>query len=198
MKRSNSKKKDNIIFLLCCLVLGMLRGWLAKDLAGNGVIGAIISNIGIWVFVSALIAVYSPEAVRAAVHVFLYFIGVIAAYYTHLFALGGRVDMGQVVYWIIFAAIGALIGFIDWHAGDKEWLGAGCAALPISLLIAEGYPIYHSMSVSLGFDIVCAIILYILLAPGKNQKLMALPFIMAFTFALVYFDVFSKIFGGWI
>ena len=198
MKRSNSKKKDNIIFMLFCLVLGMLMGWLAKDLAGTGVIGAIISNIGIWVFVSALIAVYSPEAVRAAVHVFLYFIGVIAAYYTHLFALGGRVDMGQVVYWIIFAAIGALIGFIDWHAGDKEWLGAGCAALPISLLIAEGYPIYHSMSVSLGFDIVCAIILYILLAPGKNQKLMALPFIMAFTFALVYFDVFSKIFGGWI
>ena len=198
MKRSNSKKKDNIIFMLFCLVLGMLMGWLAKDLAGNGVIGAIISNIGIWVFVSALIAVYSPEAVRAAVHVFLYFIGGIAAYYTHLFALGGRVDMGQVVYWIIFAAIGALIGFIDWHAGDKEWLGAGCAALPISLLIAEGYPIYHSMSVSLGFDIVCAIILYILLAPGKNQKLMALPFIMAFTFALVYFDVFSKIFGGWI
>ena len=198
MKRSNSKKKDNIIFMLFCLVLGMLMGWLAKDLAGNGVIGAIIYNIGIWVFVSALIAVYSPEAVRAAVHVFLYFIGVIAAYYTHLFALGGRVDMGQVVYWIIFAAIGALIGFIDWHAGDKEWLGAGCAALPISLLIAEGYPIYHSMSVSLGFDIVCAIILYILLAPGKNQKLMALPFIMAFTFALVYFDVFSKIFGGWI
>ena len=198
MKRSNSKKKDNIIFMLFCLGLGMLMGWLAKDLAGNGVIGAIISNIGIWVFVSALIAVYSPEAVRAAVHVFLYFIGVIAAYYTHLFALGGRVDMGQVVYWIIFAAIGALIGFIDWHAGDKEWLGAGCAALPISLLIAEGYPIYHSMSVSLGFDIVCAIILYILLAPGKNQKLMALPFIMAFTFALVYFDVFSKIFGGWI
>ena len=198
MKRTNSKKKDNIIFMLFCLVLGMLMGWLAKDLAGNGVIGAIISNIGIWVFVSALIAVYSPEAVRAAVHVFLYFIGVIAAYYTHLFALGGRVDMGQVVYWIIFAAIGALIGFIDWHAGDKEWLGAGCAALPISLLIAEGYPIYHSMSVSLGFDIVCAIILYILLAPGKNQKLMALPFIMAFTFALVYFDVFSKIFGGWI
>ena len=78
--------------------------------------------------------------------------------------------MGQVVYWIIFAAIGALIGFIDWHAGDKEWLGAGCAALPISLLIAEGYPIYHSMSVSLGFDIVCAIILYILLAPGKIKN----------------------------
>lgn len=173
-------------------------GWLSKDLAGSGAIGAIISNIGIWVFVSALIAVYSPEAVRAAVHVFIYFIGVIAAYYTHLFALGSQVVMGSLIYWVIFAAIGALIGFIVWHSGDKEWLGAACAAVPISLLLAEGYPIYHSLSVSLGFDIVCAVLLYILLAPSKNQKLMAMPFIIVFTFALVYFDLFSRIFGGWI
>lgn len=198
MKRGDSKRKNNIVFILFCLVLGMLMGWLSKDLAGSGAIGAIISNIGIWVFVSALIAVYSPEAVRAAVHVFIYFVGVITAYYTHLFALGSRVDMGQVLYWVIFAAIGALIGFIVWHSGDKEWLGAACAAVPISLLLAEGYPIYHSLSVSLGFDIVCAIILYILLAPGKNQKLMAMPFIIVFTFALIYFDLFSRIFGGWI
>lgn len=173
-------------------------GWLSKDLAGSGAIGAIISNIGIWVFVSALIAVYSPEAVRAAVHVFIYFIGVIAAYYTHLFALGNGAVMGSLIYWVIFAAIGALIGFIVWHSGDKEWLGAACAAVPISLLLAEGYPIYHSLSVSLGFDIVCAVLLYILLAPSKNQKLMAMPFIIVFTFALVYFDLFSRIFGGWI
>lgn len=198
MKRGDSKRKNNIVFILFCLVLGMLMGWLSKDLAGSGAIGAIISNIGIWVFVSALIAVYSPEAVRAAVHVFIYFVGVIAAYYTHLFALGSRVDMGQVLYWVIFAAIGALIGFIVWHSGDKEWLGAACAAVPISLLLAEGYPIYHSLSVSLGFDIVCAVLLYILLAPSKNQKLMAMPFIIVFTFALVYFDLFSRIFGGWI
>lgn len=198
MKRGDSKRKNNIVFILFCLVLGMLMGWLSKDLAGSGAIGAIISNIGIWVFVSALIAVYSPEAVRAAVHVFIYLIGVIAAYYTHLFALDNGAVMGSLIYWFIFAAIGALIGFIVWHSGDKEWLGAACAAVPISLLLAEGYPIYHSLSVSLGFDIVCAVLLYILLAPSKNQKLMAMPFIIVFTFALVYFDLFSRISGGWI
>ncbi len=197
MKRSNSKKKDQIVFLLFCLVLGMLMGWISKDLAGSGVIGAIISNIGIWVFVSSLIAVYSPEAVRAALHVFVYFVGVIGAYYAHLFALGMNMT-GNVLYWLVFAAIGALIGFIVWHSGDKEWLGAGCAAVPISLLLAEGYPIYHSLSISLGFDIVCAVLLYILLAPSKNQKLMMLPYIIVFTFGLVYFGVFTRIFGGWI
>lgn len=198
MKRNNSKRKNDVVFILFCLVLGMLMGWMAKDLEGSGVIGAIISNIGVWVFVSALIAVYSPEAVRAAIHVFIYFIGVIASYYTHLFAVGGQVETGTVIYWVIYGAIGALIGFIVWHSGDKEWMGAACAAVPVSLLLAEGYPVYHSMSISLGFDIVCAAALYVLLAPSKNQKLMALPFIIAFTFALVYFDVFSKILGGFI
>lgn len=197
MKRSNSKRKDNIIFILFCLVLGMLMGWLSKDLAGSGAIGAIISNIGIWVFVSSLIAVYSPDGVRAALHVFIYFVGVIGAYYAHLLVFGLHFA-GNILYWLVYAAIGALVGFIVWHAGDKEWIGAACASVPISLLIAEGYPIYHSLSVSLGFDIVCAIVLYLLLAPTKNQKLMALPYIILFTFALVYFGLFYKIFGGWI
>jgi hypothetical protein len=30
------------------------------------------------------------------------------------------------------------------------------------------------------------------------QRLMALPFIIVFVVALVYFDAFAKIFGGWI
>lgn len=198
MKRNNAKRRNDVVFILFCLVLGMLMGWVAKDLAGSGVIGAIISNIGLWVFASALIAVYSPDGVGAALHVFIYFVGVILAYYAHLSALAGKIVTGSVVYWLVFAAIGAAIGFIVWHSRDREWIGAACAAVPISLLIAEGYPIYHSLSISLGFDIICAVILYILLAPGKNQKLMALPFIIVFTFALVYFDVFSKILGGFI
>lgn len=198
MKRGNSKKKNDIVFILFCLVLGMLMGWLAKDLIGNGVIGAIIKNLGIWVFVSSLIAIYTPQASKAAIHVFVYFAGVIGAYYIHYALVGGEVDLKTVFYWLILAAVGGLIGFITWHSGDKEWMGAICASVPISLLLAEGYPLYRSRSISLAFDIVCAIILYILLAQGKNKKLMAIPFILVFTFALAYFNVFSKLLGGWI
>ena len=198
MKKGNAKRKNNTVFILFSLVLGLLMGWLARDLMSMWVIGVIIRNIGIWVFVSALLAVYSPEAFRAALHVFIYFAGVIAAYFAHDIWLGGAVSGRTMVYWLIFAAVGALIGFIDWHTYSKEWLGAACTAVPVSLLIAEAYPIYKGFSVPLAFDIVCAVALYIIMAPGKMQKLMALPIIIVFTFALVYFDVLSGIFGGWV
>lgn len=197
MKRGNTKRKNDIIFILFSLVLGLLMGWLARDLT-TGIPHAVIVNIGIWVFVSSLLSVYSPGASRAAVHVFIFFAGVIGAYYLHCVLLGETVSLKHLAYWLIFAVIGALIGFLVWHSQDREWLGALCCAAPISLLLAEGYPIYHSRSVSLLLDIAFAVVLYILLAPGKYQKLMALPFIIVFTFALVYFDAFSRIFGGWI
>ena len=197
MKRGNSKKKNDMIFVLFSLVLGLLMGWLARDLT-SGVAHAVVANIGIWVFVSALLSVYSPQAFRAAVHVFVFFAGVVGAYHAHCWLLKEAVSVEEILYRLLGGLIGALIGFLVWHSQDREWMGAACSAVPVSLLLAEGYPIYHSRSVSLLLDIVFAVVLYILLAPGRNQKLMALPFIIVFTFALVYFDVFSQIFGGWI
>ncbi len=198
MRNGKSKNKYDVIFALFSLVLGMLMGWLAYDLGGSGIIGALIANVGIWLFAASLLAFYSQSGLAAALNTFLYYFGAIAAYYTHYVLAGGGVGFGTFIRPLIFAAIGALIGFITWHSGAKEWLGALCASVPISLLIAEGFPIYYSRSISLLFDIIFAIILYILLCNGKVQRLMALPFIIIFVVALVYFDAFTRIFGGWI
>lgn len=198
MKRGNGKKKNDIIFILFSLVLGLFMGWVTNDLAGAGTAGTVMGNLGIWVFVSALLAVYTPEAFRAALHVLVFLAGVICGYFGQILLLGGRVSLGTLFYWLVFAAIGAAIGFVCWHAYSKEWLGAACAAVPISLLAAEAYPIYKGLQIPLLADVVFAVVLYIILAPGKMQKLMALPFIIVFTFALVYFGVLSHIFGGWI
>ena len=149
MAKRHSRNKYDVVFALFSLVLGMLMGWLAYDLGGSGVVGAIIANSGLWIFVSALLAYYSQSGLGAALNAFLYFAGVVLAYYTHFALAGGDIALGTFIRPLIFAAIGALLGFITWHAGAKEWLGAICAAVPVSLLIAEGYPIYHSRSMSL-------------------------------------------------
>lgn len=198
MKKGNSFNRYDTIFALFSLVLGMLMGWMSYDLSGYGFIGGLIVNIGLWVFVSALLAYYSQSGLGAALNTFLYFAGVILFYYLHVMAAGGNVGIWTIIRPLIFAAIGAFVGFIVWHSGAKEWLGAICAAVPISLLIAEAYPLINGLAWVLLFDVVCAVILYVLLCNGKVQRLMALPFIIIFVFALVYFDVFSWIFGGWI
>lgn len=198
MKRAK-KSSFNVIFILFCLVLGMLMGWISKDYINYGkTVSAIIQNLGIWVFVSSLIAYFSQDAVKGAVHNFTYLIGVIAAYYVHHILLGKEVVLSTIIFWLVFALIGALFGFIVHNSRAKEWLGAICASVPVAVLISEGYQVYQTRTISLALDIVFAIVLYILLAPGKYQKLMALPFIIVIVFALVYFNVLSSVFGGWI
>lgn len=197
-KKGKSKNRYDTIFALFSLVLGMLMGWLSYDLGGSGVVGAMIANIGMWVFVSALLAFYSQSGFAAALNTFIYYIGVIGAYYVHWMFFGGDVGLVTFIRPLIFAAIGALIGFIVWHSGAKEWLGALCAAVPIALLLAESYPIINGLQWALLADIIFAVILYVVLCNGKVQRLMALPFIIIFVFALVYFNAFATIFGGWI
>lgn len=198
MKKGKSFNRYDTIFALFSLVLGMLMGWMAYDLAGYGLIGALIANIGLWVFASALLAYYSQSGFGAALNTLLYFVGVIGFYYLHVLTAGGDVGIWTFIRPLIFAVIGAVIGFIVWHSGAKEWLGAICAAVPISLLIAEAYPLLNGLQWALVFNVIAAIILYVLLCNGKVQRLMALPVIIIFVFALVYFGVFSWIFGGWI
>lgn len=193
--KKNTSKRNAIVFILFCLVLGMLLGWIAKDLMGNRIIGAIITNMGVWVFISAIIAVYTTDAPKAALHVFVFFAGVIAAFYTHTALLGGEVTVRLILYWGVLALVGAAIGFLDWHSSNKEWVGAICGSVPVSLLLAEAAPIYQTRSVSLYFDAVCAVALYIILLSGKMKRLMALPFILIFTVALVYFDILSRVLG---
>ena len=197
-KKGNSFNRYDTIFALFSLILGMLMGWMAYDLTGYGLIGALIANIGLWVFTSALLAYYSQSGFGAALNTFLYFVGVIGFYYLHVLAAGGDVGFWTFIRPLIWAAIGAIIGFIVWHSGAREWLGAICAAVPISLLIAEAYPLINGLQWKLVFDVICAVILYLLLCNGKVQRLMALPCIIIFVFALVYFNAFGRIFGGWI
>lgn len=197
MKKS-SKRKNDVIFILFSLVLGLFMGWISKDVAGLESIGAVLEHMGIWLFVSTLLAVCTPEAVRGALHAFIYLAGVIFGYFGQILLFSGSTEVQLLLRYLILAVIGGVIGFISGNCRSREWLGAACTAVPVSLLIAEMYTIDKGFSLVSGLDIIFAVILYILMAPGKMQKLMALPFIIVFVFALVYFNVFSRMFGGFI
>ena len=65
-------------------------------------------------------------------------------------------------------------------------------------MIAEGYPAFYSRSYALIFELILACVLYLILARGRDKRLMGLPFVIVFACALIYFDAFNRIFGGWI
>jgi len=198
LSASKTKRKNDTVFILFSLVCGLLMGWLAADFSGSGLIGAIFRNFGIWIMAGALLGRFSENGSRAILHDLILYFGAIASSTVHILIFGGNISSELMIRLVILSAIGGLIGFFDWHSKEKGWKGGICAAVPISLLLMEGYPIIHSASMVLGFDILCAIILFIILPHGMGRKLYAIPSMMVFLFALVYFDVYSKLIGGFI
>lgn len=196
--RRGRQNKTNLIYILFSVVLGLLMGWTAVDFMGFSAAGDLLCGLGLWVFITSMLAAYSQDAVRGALHVAIYLACVITGYYGHFALTGGTLIFPHLIANIFMIVIGALMGFIVWHSGAKEWLGAICISVPVSLIVAECFNIYHRFSLLLIFDIAAVIVLLILFAPGKYKKLMALPFVIVFTFALVYFNVLSGFFGAWI
>ena len=45
MKKSYGKRRNDTVFILFSLVLGLLMGWVAKDLENVTVAGAVVSNL---------------------------------------------------------------------------------------------------------------------------------------------------------
>ncbi|MDS9471553.1 hypothetical protein [Sporosarcina pasteurii] len=47
------------------------------------------SNMGIWIFLAMLIAMYSNSPFRSAINVFLFFIGIVGSYYIYTVEMAG-------------------------------------------------------------------------------------------------------------
>lgn len=94
------------------------------------------------------------------------------------------------------AIISPLAAYIIWYSRGKGWIAAISAALPIGMLLAEGYGFFHTFSVTQGFELVLALLLYVFIPTGqKFQRLRLIPPIVVVGFILRKFDVISLLLG---
>lgn len=193
--RRKTGKKQNVIYILFSLVLGMLLSWLSGDLTQLPIVYGILNNLGIWVVVISLLAYFSSTAFVGGLASLAFIGGSIIATVLRTVIDGGWV-VTTVVSHLLLCIMAGLLGFIVWYSREKQWLGALCGSIPVSVLIGEGYPIIYSKSAVLGFDIVAAVFLYIFLLKGRDRKLMALPFILIMVALIIYFDPITRILGG--
>ncbi|WP_155815522.1 hypothetical protein [Bacillus methanolicus] len=76
-------------------------------------------------------------------------------------------------------------GLIELRYGFSRgngWIAALCAAMPIGLLVSEGYSYFYMFAITLGFDILSAIILFLILSMNKKQwfRIFTLAFLIVF------------------
>lgn len=164
----------HIVNALYIGALGALLGVLAK-MADGTTVGLIGTYIGFWVLATTLVAVYSPSPRSAAVHAFVFLAAMLATYYAYSTMLFGFFPRTQFAAWGGIALLAPVGGYAVWYARGAGWLAAILAAVPIGLLMAEGYPFVYTLSVPLGFDLAAAVVLLFVVPRGWQQRWRVLP-----------------------
>ncbi len=189
-------KQQKLLRALSMFVLGAVLGFLAKYTDSISIIGDIGTYLGIWILVATILAAWSRSPKAAALHIFCFFIGILSVYYVYSTVLFGFFPKSYFLAWGIFALLSPIGAYIVWYGRGNGWIAALCAALPIVLLLAEGYSFYYTLSVLQGFDLVSAILLFAILPTQKLQRLRVLPFVIIIFFIIWRGNLISVLFGG--
>jgi hypothetical protein len=206
MDKSKLTAKQITIHLSACFIFGILLGVIAKfsdTVPSNGDIGMFFSfisdittNLGIWVVMATLIAVWSRSPIYASLKVLTFFLGMLLAYYVYSQVLFGFFPTYYFIRWGIIALVSPIAAYTVWFSRGEGWRAAICAALPIGLLFAQGYPFFYLFSIVFGFDLFLAILLLVILTKSKVQYLKVVPMSMLIFLIIRNFDILTYIFGG--
>jgi hypothetical protein len=165
---------------------GVLLGILSKGFDGVSIIGDVTTEIGVWIFLASIIALISHNPISSAINTILFFLAMLAAYYLYGHFVLGFFPQAYFRMWLLAASLTPFGGFLLWFAHGNGWFSAVVAALPISVLLAHGYPVWYTHKVTLFMDIVFAVVLVFVLPTTSKQRLYAslfsLPIAVAFYF----------------
>jgi hypothetical protein len=207
MKGSSKPTVKQMIIQVCAsFVFGVILGLISKfsdNVSSNSWYGLFFSgisdittNLGVWVVLATLIAVWSRSPIYASINVFIFFIGMLLAYYTYSQVLFGFFPTYYFLRWGAIALASPVAAYIVWFSKGEGWRAAFCAALPIGLLLVKGYPFFYVLMLGFGIDLLLAMLLLVILAKTKAQFLKVFTLSILVAFIHRKFDILPYLFGG--
>ncbi len=123
-------KKRALIITIVILLFGILVGIVAKCLDNlaldNNIwwhniiahfdIGNILSCMGIWLLIALIISIYSKTPFRAALNVFLFFIGMNVSYHIWTIVYSGFNPSRYMMIWYNLTILSPLLAYISWYS----------------------------------------------------------------------------------
>lgn len=180
--------QQKLLRVLLVFILGVFLGFLAKVTDGLD-FGLIGTYLGFWIVVTTIIAVRSRSPKAAALHVFVFLIAMLIVYNIYSMVLFGLFPMYYFIAWGSVVLLSPIGGYAVWYAKGNGWRAALCAAFPISVLLAEGYRFFYTLSIPSGFAVISAVLLFIVLPANSFQRLRMLPILAALVFLIEWFGL---------
>lgn len=207
--KSESTTKQKVVSIGYAMLIGVIMGVAAKlvDVPGiNPILDDIGGRLGVWVFVAALIAVCSYSPKLAAVKIFIFFGSMLSVYYVYTVLFLHFSPERAMVFWGICAVVSPICAYIMWYARGNGLLSNVVAALPVTLLLSEGFQLRHAylpihthyylIPVLMIIYLIMIVVLLLIIPINKKQFLRILSIAVILSFIMIYFNVLGRIFGG--
>ncbi|MEC0204259.1 hypothetical protein P4H39_16645 [Paenibacillus lautus] len=207
--RNKSTTKQKVFSIVNAMMVGAILG-LAAKLVDNPGMNPIFDNIGgrlgIWVFVAALLSVFSHSPKLAAVKVFAFFGSMLTVNYAYTVLFLHFFPESAIVFWGLCAVVSPVCAYIMWYARGNGLFSHIVSALPITALLSEGFELRHAylpihthyylIPWLMGIYLIMILVLLLITPKNKMQSAVILPIALILSFIMIYFNVLGRIFGG--
>lgn len=139
------KKDAKIRVLLFPFIIGIVSGIIAKLVdvtyitSRLPVFDDIMGRFAIWVWAAALISIRSKTALLASARSFLFFAGMLSAYYSYTVIFLHFSPKSQILLWGSISMIALLCGFLIWQVHRESYYTNFISSLPFILFFTEWY-----------------------------------------------------------
>lgn len=103
-----------------------------------------LGRFAVWIFIAVCISVYSSSARRAALHVFLFFAGMVSSYYLYAKLAAGFFPLNYALIWCGFTVISPLLACICWYAKGNGWASILISAGILGVLLSQAVFLFRS------------------------------------------------------
>ena len=144
------------------------------------------SRMGVWLFLAMLISVYSKSPFRAAINVFVFFVGMVGSYYLYTVTLAGFFPRFYMMIWIFMTVISPFMAFVCWYAKGKGILSIIISSLLLMFMSRQAFAFgcwYLDIRNILEFLLWIATIIVLYQTPKQLIKVVAIGLFLYFVTA---------------
>lgn len=183
-------KKSNLYSLFLPFIIGIVLGITAKLIdvpyvtSKFPIFDNIMGRFGIWVWTATIISILSKTALFAAVRSFVFFIGMLFAYYGYTVLFLHFFPKSQIILWGAIAMITPFCGFLIWQIHKERHYTNFISSLPFMIFFTEWYLTaftgrYWTFSTAkdkllLGIAYLCFTFSFLAVIPTNKKRLFSL------------------------
>ena len=102
-------------------------------------LGAFFSRMSIWLLFALIISVVSKTPLRAAINVFVFFIGMLLSYYGYGYIIEGIFPQKVIAFWVILAIISPFLAVSCWYAKGNNMLSVCISSVLVAVFFVLAF-----------------------------------------------------------